>query len=327
MPCQTGFSPWHLLGASEKDRLCDAIINHLVLGECQNTNAVLCASIHSILPLTHEPNTLHNLRPLVLDAVIKLCTKKTLRHALSCIGITYDPVGNVSGLRSLLSQYCDTLFVGELPHLQRNEHPSTALRDIADNWPQQTSHSDKAWIVHDFCTVTSSSELKTLTCASCAERVCANNVSKRLVSDPDLNVLRNPLFDSSDQTDVAPPLPLMCPQSWRGSPASLQLSQSPYSCPFFALPSRCSPLKFFVPGASLLLLELPRLPRSFTVFCGVPQSSPEFSSLCRSSSLSAGVAATSSEPLSLGVLWRFFAKLPLSSESFLVVSYDAAIAS
>ena len=32
---------------------------------------------------------------------------------------------------------------------------------------------------------------------------------------------------------------VMCPQSWRGSPASLQLSQSPYSCPFFALPSQC----------------------------------------------------------------------------------------
>ena len=82
-----------------------------------------------------------------------------------------------------------------------------------------------------------------------------------------------------------------------------------------------------VPGASLLSLELPRLPRSLAVFRGVPQSSPEFPSLCRSSSLSARVAATSSEPLSLGVLRRFFAKLPLSSESFPVVSYDAAIAS
>ena len=107
-------------------------------------------------------------------------------------------------------------------------------------------------------------------------------------------------------------------------PVSLQLSLLHVA---FAMPSRCSPLKFFVPEASLLSLELPRLPRSLTVFCGVPQSSPEFPSLCRSSSLSAGVAATSLEPLSLGVLRRFFAKLPLSSKSFPVVSYDAAIAS
>ena len=69
-------------------------------------------------------------------------------------------------------------------------------------------------------------------------------------------------------------------------PVSLQLSLLRVA---FAMPSGCSPLKFFVPGASLLSLELPRLPQSFAVFRGVPQSSPEFSSLCQSSSLSAGV--------------------------------------
>ena len=122
-------------------------------------------------------------------------------------------------------------------------------------------------------------------------------------------------------------VPLTCPQSWRGSPASLHPSQSPYSCPFFAMPSRCSPLKFFVPGASQTSTELRSLLRSSPVFSRVPQSSPEFPSLCWSSSLSTGVAATSSKPLSLGVLRGFFAKLPLSSESFPVVSYDAAIAS
>ena len=112
-----------------------------------------------------------------------------------------DPISN---LRSSLSQHCNTLFVGELPHLQRSEHPSTALRDIASNWPQQISHSDKAQIIHNFCTATSSMELKTVICASCAERVHTRDVSNRFVSDLDLNVLRNPLSASSD---VVPPLP------------------------------------------------------------------------------------------------------------------------
>ena len=123
---------------------------------------------------------------------------------------------------------------------------------------------------------------------------------------------------------------MMCPQSWRGLPASLQLSQSPYNCPFFTMLSLevLCPWSFpTVAGASQSSAELRSLLQSFAVFRGVPQSSPEFSSLCRSSSLSAGVAATPSEPLSLGVLRRFFAKLPLSSESFPVISYDAAIAS
>ena len=55
-------------------------------------------------------------------------------------------------------------------------------------------------------------------------------------------------------------------------PVSLQLSLLRVA---FAMPSQCSPLKFSVAGASLLSLELPRLPRSFAVFRGVPQSLPE----------------------------------------------------
>ena len=154
---------------------------------------------------------------------------------------------------------------------------------------------------------------------------------------------------------------MTCPQSWRGSPASLLLSQSPYSCPSFTISSQCLRDAFAmfpfgdlhrwsfptVTGASQTSAELCSLPRSTPVFSGVLQSLPElllvhrssslstgappcpleFLLVCRSSSLSAGVAATSSEPLSLGVLRRFFAKLPLSSESFPVVSYDTAIAS
>ena len=157
---------------------------------------------------------------------------------------------------------------------------------------------------------------------------------------------------------------MMCPQSWRGSPASLQLSQLPYSSPSLptVVPSlRCLCVAFAmlslevlcpwsfpaVAGASQSSVEFPSLLRSSPVFAGAPPCPPELllvrrsSSLSagappcppelllvrRSSSLSAGVAATPSEPLSLGVLRRFFAKLPLSSESFPVVSYDAAIAS
>ena len=77
---------------------------------------------------------------------------------------------------------------------------------------------------------------------------------------------------------------LTCPQSWRGLPASLQLSQSPYSCPSFAISSQCLHDAFAMfPFGDLWLLELPRLLWSFTVFPRVPQSSPEFPSLLWSS--------------------------------------------
>ena len=66
------------MSSSEKDCLCDIIVNHLVFGECQTMNAVLCTSICSTLLLPNKPNEICNLRPLILDAVIKLGTKKTL---------------------------------------------------------------------------------------------------------------------------------------------------------------------------------------------------------------------------------------------------------
>ena len=95
---------------------------------------------------------------------------------------------------------------------------------------------------------------------------------------------------------------MTCPQSWRGLPASLQLSQSPYSCPSFAISSQCLRNAFAMfpfgvlcrwsfpdfHGASQTSVELCSLPRSSPVFSGVLQSLPELLLVCRSSSLSAG---------------------------------------
>ena len=80
--------------------------------------------------------------------------------------------------------------------------------------------------------------------------------------------------------------PMTCPQSWRGSPASPQLSQSPYSCPSFAISSHCLrdvPLwRSTIAGASQTSAELHSLPWSSPVFPGVPQSLLEFLLLPRS---------------------------------------------
>ena len=86
--------------------------------------------------------------------------------------------------------------------------------------------------------------------------------------------------------------PLTCPQSWRSSPASLQLSQSPYSSPSLptAVPSShclCDAFAMLslevlcpwsfptVPGASQTSTELRSLPQSSPVFSRVLQSLPE----------------------------------------------------
>ena len=110
-------------------------------------------------------------------------------------------------------------------------------------------------------------------------------------------------------------------------PVSLQLSLLRVAFVMLSLEVLC-PWSFpDFRGASQSLPELLLVRQSSSLSARVPPCPPEFLLVRRSSSLSARVAATPSEPLSLGVLWRFFAKLPLSFESFPVVSYDAAIAS
>ena len=79
---------------------------------------------------------------------------------------------------------------------------------------------------------------------------------------------------------------MMCPQSWRGSPASLQLSQSPYSCPSFTISSRCLRDAFAMPLRCSPLETYCHW--TFPDFCGASQSSPEFPSLLRSSPVFAG---------------------------------------
>jgi len=196
---------------TDKDVLCDAIVHHLVSGDCRNTNATLCISVCSVLLPSAEPGALINIKPLVLDAMINRGKKNTLRRALDCVGISHAPADTISTLRSLLVRHCDTFLANRQTKLniQRDRHfrskgSVTTLSDIANAWPQRIAHADKARIVHDFRTATSSNALAAVTCASCAEKVHTRDASNQLVSDLDLDILR---FPASTCPDMHPPLP------------------------------------------------------------------------------------------------------------------------
>ena len=188
----------HFVTAPNKDGLCNIVVRHLILGECQTTDAALCNSICSTLLPPPMPNTPMDLRLLILDVVIDLGPKKTLRHVLDCVGIAHNPTNPVSVLQSLLDQHRNTFFVqGQHPQLNGCSVP-IALSDVADGWPWQVSHSDKTRIVHDFRTTMSSNELKTVTCAPCPEKVHVGDVLNHIASDLDLNILHSPPSLSSD---------------------------------------------------------------------------------------------------------------------------------
>ena len=64
-----------------------------------------------------------------------------------------------------------------------------ALAEVTRDWPQRISHIQKATIVHDFRSATSTQAMKSFTCASCTERVRLDKRCERLVSD---DILCNP---------------------------------------------------------------------------------------------------------------------------------------
>ena len=197
---------------SDKDLLRDIIIRHLILGDCQITNMALCASVQSVLSQSAEHSTRPDIRPLILDSVINLGVKKTLQRALRCVGVSHASTDSIASLRTALDDYRNSVFAtgpanAEIAISGSQKKLCPALKDIANAWPQRISHVDKARIVHNFRSETSSKALKAVTCASCAEKVRAASISNQPVSELNLDLLRPQPSMFSIQTDCTPPLP------------------------------------------------------------------------------------------------------------------------
>ena len=94
------------VNTSNKDHLRDVIIHHLVSGECRDADAVLCASVRSVLMPSAESCAGTDPRPFILDAVVNFGVKKTIQRTLRCVGISSH---STDTLRSMLVQHCDTL--------------------------------------------------------------------------------------------------------------------------------------------------------------------------------------------------------------------------
>ena len=132
---------------SENDGLRDAIVRHLVSGQCQGSIAPLCTSVCSeLLSLNHSSPS--SLMPLVLDVFIRHTTKKTLQRALRCSRIT-NSTEPVDVLRTLLRQHHDTFLQplsarDSTSKAKISSDTTSAFRSVSDVWPQQISHSDKS---------------------------------------------------------------------------------------------------------------------------------------------------------------------------------------
>lgn len=80
-----------------------------------------------------------------------------------------------------------------------------ALVEVAGNRPQRVSHIQKATIIRNFRSATSTQASRSFASASCAKRVCEDKRCDRLVSDIDLGLLCDFVVKDPDVLATVPP--------------------------------------------------------------------------------------------------------------------------
>ena len=109
--------------------------------------------------------------------------KKPILCVLCLIVVPHSPTDSITVYHKLLCKYIIKLHTDR--HSSQRKHVpmqtlsegctnTETLAEVAWNWPQRASHAQKDVIVHDFHSVMFTQALKSITCASCTERVCHN---------------------------------------------------------------------------------------------------------------------------------------------------------
>ena len=200
---------------SAKDTACDVIVQHLVTGACEDTDGEMCRStcFARIASFSDKPKSV-DLQMYILEGVLKGANRKIFSRILRVLGVSFSPTDSVKIFRSALRKYCvhlrgekrvspskDSCKLG--PH---GDHDAE-LAAVAKRWPERISHTEKAKMINEFRSQTSSSALRCFTCASCAE--CVRSVKRVDVPLTDLNLdlLRHRPLSTPDVDCVAPPVP------------------------------------------------------------------------------------------------------------------------
>jgi hypothetical protein len=197
------------LESTAKDVGCDAIISHIVSGACDRADGCLCGSTRSAFPVLLSSSRTYSLQLRILKGVLKTVNRKAFSRILHVLNISHSPDDTIKMFRSMLRSHCTSLreqmqetsvHAHELNTL--NSHKAS-LASVASSWPQRIPYAEKANIIHDFRSLTSSKVLKSFTCASCAERVRDINRADIPITDINLDLLYSHVSPACD----APPLP------------------------------------------------------------------------------------------------------------------------
>jgi hypothetical protein len=201
---------------STKDAACDAIVRHLTVGACEETDGEMCRSTRlACIASPADRSKRVKLQMYILDGVVKAANRKIFSRILSVLAVSHCPSDPVRTFRSLLRKHCARLRAEKCTTPSVDTCKLSSQRDhdagfaaIEKMWPERISHAEKASMIHEFRSLTSSSALASFICASCAERVRGVKRVDIPLANINLDLLRHPVWSASDPyNSTTPPMP------------------------------------------------------------------------------------------------------------------------
>ena len=149
----------------------------------------------------------------ILDSILKGANREIFSHILRVLGVSFSATDSIKIFRSSLRKYCvhprgekraspskDSCKLG--PHGDQDAE----LAEVTKRWPEWISHTEKAKMINEFRSQTSSSVLRCFTFASCAEFTRSVKRMDLPLTDINLDLLRHPPSSTPDFDYAAPPV-------------------------------------------------------------------------------------------------------------------------
>lgn len=156
----------------------------------------------------------------ILNSILKGTNRKIFSHILCVLDVSFSATDSIKIFHSLLWKYyvhpCGEKQVSPSKgscKLGPHGDQDAKLVEVTKRWPEWISHTEKAKMINEFHSQTSSSALRCFTFVSCAECIHSVKWMDLPLMDINLNLLHHPPLSTPGFNCAAPPMHLLALQN------------------------------------------------------------------------------------------------------------------
>ena len=187
----------------------DRLFRHICGGRCKDSitsRGDLPPSCENTMDEIAEPRDTSDLATYVLARTVHKMKLKSLRKVADMYNLECRSSDSISKLRRTVKRFiCSSLkgkrYLQSIARRRAHNKHEDELHDVRHWWPQVPPKSLTDTLVNDFKLKTSSSELATSVCASCAESTLTRSSTTVPIDELDIAILRRPDVSSENEVD------------------------------------------------------------------------------------------------------------------------------